>query len=96
MTTAVGRKKIRKVTCWEPPSCCVIAETERGSLGYKRMAVLPDEIGSLGSLSQASKAARIDLDHASELVVYRNESFREPLVEFDKRDAVSDNVLMFD
>ena len=56
------------------------------------MAVLPDEIGSLGSLSQASKAARIDLDHASELVAYRNESFREPLVEFDKRDAVSDNV----
>jgi molybdate transport repressor ModE-like protein len=80
-----------KETCLEPPSCCIIAETESGALGY-RMAVLLDEIRSLGSLSQASKAARIDLDHASELVEYMNESFREPLVEFDKRNANSDNV----
>jgi len=56
------------------------------------MAVLLDEIRSLGSLSQASKAARIDFDHASELVEYMNESFREPVVEFNKRNANSDNV----
>jgi len=70
-----------KMSCLEPPSCCVIAETEDGALGY-RMAVLLDEIGRPGSLSEASKAEKIDLDHARELVCEMNESFRAPLVEF--------------
>ena len=35
-----------KMSCLEPPSCCVIAETEGGALGY-RVAVLLDEIGRL-------------------------------------------------
>jgi len=75
----------------KPPSCCVIAQTEGGSLGY-RMAVLLDEIQRLGSLSQASQAAGIDLDHARELMGRMIESFREPLVEFDKSNADSDSV----
>lgn len=80
-----------KMSCLEPPSCCVIAETEGGALGY-RMAVLLDEIRSQGSLSQASKTAKIDLDHARELVHEMNESFRAPLVEFDKGSVDSDGV----
>ena len=80
-----------KATCLEPPSCCVIAATEGGALGYK-MAVLLDEIRSQGSLSQASKAAKIDLEHAQELVIEMNESFRAPLVVFDKIGAESDCV----
>jgi molybdate transport repressor ModE-like protein len=80
-----------KVTNLKPPSCCVIAQTEGGALGY-RMAVLLDEIQRLGSLSQASHAAGVDLDHARELVERMIESFREPLVELDKSNADSDYV----
>lgn len=47
-----GGKGTMKVTCTEPPSCCVLAETRSGLLGY-RMAVLLDGIRTLGSLSQA-------------------------------------------
>jgi molybdate transport repressor ModE-like protein len=56
------------------------------------MALLLDEIGRLGLLSQASKAAKIDLDNARELVREMNESFRAPLVEFDKGSVDSDDV----
>jgi molybdate transport repressor ModE-like protein len=86
-----GRNKTMKMTCLEPPSCCVIAETEGGALGY-RMAVLLDEIRRLGSLSRASMSAKIDLDHARELVAEMNESFRTPLVAFDKSTGDSDDV----
>ena len=78
-----------KGSCLEPPSCCVIAETEGGVLGY-RMAVLLDEIRSHGSLSQASKVARIDIDHARELIEEMNSFFREPLVRYVGRDAMTD------
>jgi len=80
-----------KVTRLEPPSCCVIAETKGGSLGY-RIAVLLDEIRRLGSLSQAAQAAGVDSDHARELVKDMIVSFREPLVEFDRSCADSDKV----
>jgi molybdate transport repressor ModE-like protein len=69
----------------------MITQTEGGKLGY-RMAVLLDEIQRQGSFSQASQAAGIDLDHAKELVESMNESFREPLVSFDKSNADADNV----
>jgi len=55
------------------------------------MAVLLDEIGRLGSLSQASKAARIDLEHGRELVENMKISFWEPLVEFDNHSG-SDHI----
>jgi len=54
--------------------------------------VLLDEIGRLGSLALASKAAKIDLAQAQELVIEMNETFREPLVEFERNCADSDNV----
>ena len=80
-----------QATCLEPPSCCVIAETEGGALGY-RMAVLRDELRRLGSLSQAAQAAGIGSDHARELMEDMIGSFREPLVEFERSCADSDNV----
>ncbi len=79
------------VTCLEPPSCCVIAETEGGALRY-RMAVLLDEIRRLGVLSQAAQAAGVDSDHARELSEDMIGSFREPLVEFNRSCADSNKV----
>jgi molybdenum-dependent DNA-binding transcriptional regulator ModE len=72
-------------------SCCVIGETDGATLEYM-MALLLDEIQRLGSLYQASQAAGIDLDHARERAVNMIESFREPLVEFDKSIINSDNI----
>src|SRR5271169_3211458 len=86
-----GRKRTMNMTNLKPPNCCVIAETEGGTLGY-RMAVLLDEIRRLGSLSQASQVAGIDLAHGRELVEDMIEGFLNPLVEFDKSNADSDHI----
>ncbi len=75
-----------------PNDCCVIIEMEQGAtLGYRK-AVLLNEIQALGSLTKAAKVAKIDQQHALELIQEMNRSFSQPLVDFLGNPTQSDRV----
>lgn len=81
-----------KKMCMTPPDCCVIIEMERGAtLGYRK-AVLLNEIQALGSLAQAAKVAKMDHQHAREVIAEMNRCFSQPLVDFLGNPARADRV----
>ena len=67
----------------DPPRYCDVFETEGLTLG-SRMAVRLDKIRRLVSLSQASKAAGIDLAHTRELAEEMIISFKKPLIDLNR------------
>ena len=72
-----------KRICSIPPDCCVSIEMEKGAVIGYRKAVLLTEIQALGSLVKAAKMARMEKEHAIELIRELNDTFRRPLVRYE-------------
>ena len=71
-----------KKYCAIPPDTCVSIEFEKGAVIGFRKAVLLNEIKALKSLTKAAKVAKIERDHAVEIIEEMNKAFSAPLVEY--------------